>query len=200
MDALGDERELVVRRLATNPTTELPGDDAQGPENPDTRSAIVDREAKRWAHLFNLRYRKLLVNITHAFQLADDPTDRGTLSPRGALIHRTFSEMYNLRAIAGVLVALPLDADKPDGARAGPPFQMPYTLKLPRDENDRWRLHRDLLDAARLQMEKLEADQSPDGRSYLAALTQADELERAQVDLLIAGSVPAPAVGGVPPG
>ena len=87
-----------------------------------------------WAHLFNVRYRKLLVSLSHAFELATDLTDLSALSPRGWLIHRCFAEMYNLRAIAGLLVRLPVSADDPDGPRAGPPFQMPYTLALPSTE------------------------------------------------------------------
>ena len=201
LDALGDdEREAVVRRVATNPTTQAPGRDKADPSDPETRSPILDGEAKRWGHLFNLRYRKLLVNLTHAFQLADDPTDRDTLGPRGALIHRTFSEMYNLRAIAGVLVAMPLDPEKPAEERAGPPFQMPYTLKLPNAERARWVLHRDLLDATARLIAGFAPEQPGDGRSYLDALAQADELERAQVEQLIAGSVAPAAVDGGPPG
>src|SRR3712207_216057 len=127
--ALGDGVGDVVRPVAANPSTgAVQGGD---PDDPDTPTAITHQDAALWAHLFNVRYRKLLVNLSHAFELADDPTDRTTVSPRGALIHRTFSEMYNLRAIAGLLVRLPVSADDPAGPRAGPPFQMPHTLMLP---------------------------------------------------------------------
>ena len=57
--------------------------------------------------------------------------------------------MYNLRAIAATLVEMP-SGGAGGRARAGPPFQMPYTLALPRREHDRWVLHRDLLDASQL--------------------------------------------------
>ncbi len=197
MKALGDDVGKVVRPVATNPTTDPAHDAAGEPTDADTPTSIVHPEAKLWAHLFNVRYRKLLVNLSHAFELADDPTDRSRLSPRGSLIHRTFSEMYNLRALAGLLVRLPVDDAHPDGPRAGPPFQMPYTLMLPHAEDDRWRLHRDLLDAAARLMERLKKpDGSGAGQDYLVALAQWDEIERGQVEQLIAGSARVPAVSG----
>jgi hypothetical protein len=197
MQALGDDLGKVVRPVATNPTTDPAEETAGAPTDADTPTPIVHPEAKLWAHLFNVRYRKLLVNLSHAFELADDPTDALALSPRGALIHRTFSEMYHLRAIAGLLVGLPVDDADPDGPRAGPPFQMPYTLMLPHAETDRWRLHRDLLDAAARLIQQL---RKPDGtgQDYLVALAQWDEVERGQVEQLIAGSARAPALDGGP--
>jgi hypothetical protein len=153
-----------------------------------TTAPIVNPEAKLWAHLFNVRYRKLLVNLSHAFELSDDPSDRTTLSPRGALINRTFAEMYNLRALAGLLVVLPIDAAKPGGLRAGPPFQIPHTLMLPSSAGGRWRLHRDILDASEAMIAQLRAVGSGHGRAYLAALGEADAIERGQLELLIAGA------------
>lgn len=197
MRALGaDDLASVVRPVATNPTT---GAAADGdPADPDTATSITHPEARLWAHLFNVRYRKLLVSLAHALELSDDPTDRAALGPRGALIHRSFGEMYHLRAIAGRLVRLPLDGALPDGPRAGPPFQMPHMLALPRRERDRWRLHRDVLDAAAGLVDRLaELGGSGEGQDYLLALAQADEIERGQVELLIAASPPAGA--GAPP-
>jgi len=196
MKELGDG--VGVRPLATNPTTDLEGPDVGPAEDPDTTTPIVNEEARLWAHLFNVRYRKLLVNLSHAFELSDDPSDRDTLSPRGALIHRTFSEMYNLRAIAGQLVVLPVDDAQPDGPRAGPPFQIPHTLMLPADEGGRWRLHRDILDAAGAMIDQLRDETSADGRDYLAALDQMDAIERDQLELLIAGSARTPAGAPTP--
>jgi len=197
MNELGDG--VGVRRLATNPTTDLEGPDIGAPEDPNSTTPIVDEEAKLWAHLFNVRYRKLLVNLSHAFALSDDPSDRAALTPRGALIHRTFSEMYNLRAIAGLLVELPVNSADPYGPRAGPPFQIPHTLMLPQDEGGRWRMHRDILDAAAIVIERLTNEGAVDGQDYLAALAQADETERAQIELLIAGSALTASRNGAPP-
>lgn len=134
-----------------------------------------------------MRYRKLLVGLSHAFELATDSTDLSAVSPRGWLIHHSFAEMYNLRAIAGLLVRRPVATDAPDVARAGPPFQMPYTLNLPSTEANRWRLHRDILDAADRLYGQLRALLGPgsDGGDYLAAAAQLDQAQRRQVDQFI---------------
>ncbi len=197
MKALGDDVTELVRPVVTNPTTDPAEPSAGEPTDADTPTSIINPEAALWAHLFNVRYRKLLVNLSHAFELADDATDPSVRTPRGALIHRTFSEMYNLRAIAGLLVGLPVDDADPDGPRAGPPFQMPYTLMLPPAEDDRWRLHRDLLDAAAQLIQQL---RKPDGagQDYLAALAQGDEIERGLLEQLIRGSARAAARNGGP--
>jgi hypothetical protein len=198
LKALGAGGAAVVRPLAANPTTA--GDDSGEPDDLDTPTEITHPEALLWAHLFNVRYRKLLVNLSHAFELTNDLTDLTTLSPRGGLIHRAFAEMYNLRAIAGRLVKLPVRDDNEDGPRAGPPFQMPYTLALPSAEADRWRVHRDLLDAAdRLGGQLRGLVDDGDSRDYLLALAHWDELERRQVDQLIAVPTPASPIGGPTP-
>ena len=127
----------------------------------------------------------LLVNLAHAFELADEGRD----GRRGVLINRTFAEMYNLRAIAATLVGCPRAA--PGTSEAGPPFQMPYTLVLPRREPDRWRLHRDLLEASRQLADcaRLAHRVRPD---YLVALSESDgHRALAQVEQDASGAVPA---------
>jgi hypothetical protein len=85
----------------------------------------------------------LLFRLKHAFFVrAGERTDRPT--ERGNLIAWTFGEMYHLRTIAGVIIDLPLN-DPPAVARAGPPFEMPYTISLPDWDSDKWRTHRDLI-------------------------------------------------------
>ena len=197
-----DARKALIRDVAKNPTTHLNGPDvprpdvAADPDKPDTTSAITNPEARMWAHLFNVRYRRLLVNLSHAFELAADQSDLGGPGPRGTLINRSFAEMYNLRSIAGVLVGLPLDQAKRDDERAGPPFQMPHSLMLPHDEPDRWRLHRDLLDASATLIERIKtADGTGAGQDYVTALAQADQIERGQLELLIGGVPPEPGGG-----
>jgi hypothetical protein len=189
-----DERRALVRDIATNPTTDLSGPDVGAdPADTETTSPIANPIARLWAHLFNVRYRKLLVSLSHAFELAENRTGSGSPGPRGSLIHRAFAEMYNLRSIAGLLVSMPLDHAEPDAARAGPPFQMPHTLMLPHDEDDRWRLHRDLLDAAATLVDRIGAvDGAGAAQDYLTALAQADRIERDHVDALIAGTARAP--------
>ena len=184
------ERRALVRDVATNPTTDLTGPDVGAdPTDTETTSPIANAAARLWAHLFNVRYRKLLISLAHAFELAEDRSEPDAPGPRGWLIHHAFAEMYNLRSIAGLLVALPLDHADPDGPRAGPPFQLPHTLMLPHDEDDRWRVHRDLLDASATLADRIgAADGGGPAQDYLIALAQADRIERDQVDALVAAS------------
>ncbi len=205
----------VTRAVAANPraTARLDGG-----------SLITNGEAALWAHLFNLRYRMLLVDVAHTLKLA---AERGSTSDgeaavgrseaaagvaanelpgaHGLLIHRTFGEMYNLRSIAGLLVELPLSVDDPDGPRAGPPFEMPYTLDLPDHEADRWRLHRDLLEASQALTQRLDGVTTGSGRAYLLALAEQDRAALARIapatDAHAAPATPlpaAPATNAVP--
>lgn len=197
MNELGSGISDVVRPVAANPVANAA--DAGDPEDLDTPTAITHPEAVIWAHLFNVRYRKLLVNLSHAFELADDQPGSTSPTARGWLIHRVFVEMYNLRAIAGLLIRLPAKADvAPDGLRAGPPFQMPYTLALPSTEADRWRVHLDLLEATGSLIGQLRGISTfGDQQEYALALTQADQIERTQVEQFI--TAPVPVVGGPTP-
>ena len=184
------------RPVAVNPTTPLPSvDDQRGRDNGTSATAvdyetITDKVAVRWASLFNLRYRMLLTYLTHAFQLErqNDAGSHATL--RGAIMHRVFQEMYNLKAIAGLLVRLPL-THPATAKRAGPPFQMPYTLSLPLGELDGWRLHRDLLDASADICHDLANGRSPseEERNYLASLRATDASGAEWLDKVIAGLV-----------
>jgi hypothetical protein len=126
-----------THQVADNPHTRLPNE-----KRKESESLIIWPRSEKWANLFNLRYRMLLSYLSHSFQLARDDKEARL---RGVVIHKVFSEMYNLKAVAGILVGLPLK-DPNDPRRAGPPFQMPYTLALPTGAIDRWRMHRDLVD------------------------------------------------------
>ena len=134
---------------------------------------ITHPDTQVWAHLFNLRYQLLLVNLLHTFEYPSHLAEISQNTPRGLLLHATFGEMYNLRALAETLVRLPLSVDEP--ARiAGPPFQMPYTLKLPFEPEDRWRQHVDLLQASAPLVARL-LQVTPAGQHvFLVALQDAD--------------------------
>ncbi|MGW4113874.1 ferritin-like domain-containing protein [Actinosynnema sp. NPDC004786] len=173
------QQALVARPVAENPVTvkRLNESEIVGYAAAEvTTSPITDPVTALWGHLFNLRYRMLLADISHAFLLAGPVDNGGVLTGRGALVHRAFAEMYNLRALAGRLVERPLEAKAPDGLRAGPPFEMPYSLELPHHDHDRWLLQRDLVQASRLLTAQL-ADTDPDGPAdpYLVALREADQ-------------------------
>ncbi|MCY1073208.1 ferritin-like domain-containing protein [Archangium lansingense] len=145
---------------------------------------ITHPESSRWAHLFNLRYRMLLVNLSHAYELAGAIGQGDVLTARGLLINRTFGEMYNVRSISNILVELPLD-ESGSGVVAAPPFEMPYSLDLPPTEADRWRLHRDLLEASQnltRQLRELYPNRHTD---YLRALEDLDAEALASVRKMI---------------
>jgi hypothetical protein len=113
-----------------------------------------------------------------------------------------FGEMYNIKAISGILVKSPLKDDQdpnylqdPKSPRAGPPFQMPFRLTLPPNERDTWRIHREAIATSLELCEKLLRDQKhpmavetqPAARSYLAVLMQADRDALAWINTVFEG-------------
>jgi hypothetical protein len=161
-----------ARRIATNPTTNPSVSDPQ---------RRIHGEAVRWAALANLRYRMLLLYLKHSFYL-ETPTAHPTRSARGALVSWAFGEMYNLRSLSEILMALPLYPGSP--ILAGPPFEMPYSLSLPSRSTNRWRAHRDLLTASiQLIDAMLGCELSPE--RYLRALRATDQTALEQIDVLI---------------
>jgi len=171
--------ELDVLPLATNPTLES----TQG-------ERIVFCESRLWARLFDLRYQVLLLYLMQTFQLAR-PAHR-LRDLRGIVMHKVFGEMYNLKAIAGVLVQLPL-VDEGTETRAGPPFTMPKELGLPPSVRDCWILHRHNLERALTLSNRLLQRGDPLGNAgghvdYLRALRASDQKTIEWLDRLIAGA------------
>ena len=138
---------------------------------------ITHPESCDWAVLFNVRYRILLTLLTYAATGPREHPDLAALR-RAPVISRIFGEMYNLKAIAGVLVRMPL-GDPDDPARAGAPFQMPYTLVLP-PEVSFWRTQLELLDVSEEIVNELllRGPTLGDGGRYLRALREADGVAR----------------------
>src|SRR5207245_10334442 len=122
-----------VRPVPVNPSTRDPGQGGTG-------TYIGSPSSRAWANLLNVRYRLLLAYLAHLYRL---PRHDGPSGARGAMLHRAFSAMFNVKTISEILVRLPLD-DLGTSARAGPPFEMPYTTALPPDALDSWRLYPDL--------------------------------------------------------
>ena len=134
---------------------------------------ITHPQSKLWAHLFNIRYEILLKYLLHTFEYPNNTSDVSQTTPRGLLLHSTFGEMYNIRALSEILVQMPLaPGDAPP--RAGPPFQIPYTLKLPVDAVDRWRAHLDLLQTSIALIERLLDGKDQRHAAYLRTLREAD--------------------------
>jgi hypothetical protein len=148
------------------------------------RSEIKNPEAAKWGALFNIRYRMLLAYLAHTYRHRSIAAAMGAPSRRGQLINRMFGEMYNLKAIACLLGELPLDRDPK--LRAGPPFEMPYTVALPEDEEDVWRLHRDLLVASTALASGL-AQTSKSGGAYAHSLLALDQRAKSEFETILSG-------------
>ena len=159
-----------ARKVPTNPSTVHDPD----PEDESPMEYIAAKQSREWAGLFNLRYRLLLRYLAHTFQLART-TPAGEPNLRAMVMHRVFGEMYNLKTIAGILVRLPLSDKKSDSARAGPPFEMPYTLDLAGGEFERWAMHRDLVRSSQRLCKRLLASGSTVECAYLTSLFESDE-------------------------
>lgn len=162
---------------------------------PKGSTPITNDESRVWATLFNVRYRMLLTLLTSAAGGPRDAIELMTVR-RAPLIARIFGEMYNLKAIAGVLVRLPLDSPKKP-ERAGPPFQMPYTLVPPTPEANFWRQQRDLLTTSAEMVTDLlsragrnDTHVPSDGVHYLKALREQDASSSAWIELVLTELTP----------
>ena len=163
------------RPLAKNPTTVS--------DLPDT-TYLEDPASRAWAELLNLRYRMLLTYLGHSFRLSGGSGIEQDAKARGMVLHYTFGEMYNLRAISRILVQLPCGG--PDRAlRAGPAFEMPYSVDLPYAEHDTWRLHMDLFEAAAPMIERLLENADGDGKRYLHALAELDRSKARAIEAIL---------------
>jgi hypothetical protein len=188
-------------KVPTNPTTNVsPDHSSTGPVADDGRTLIESKRSVRWAGLFNLRYRMLLTWLAHALTLVrrDPPSASSHLC--GQIVHRVFGEMYNMKAIAELLVQMPLkDNQAPeDHRRAGPPFEMPYRTPLPPNDRDIWKVHKGALAASRHLCGKLLHENPNDPKSpafekdpaairFLKAMKQADHDADEWIDGILAG-------------
>lgn len=122
--------------------TEGIGPDAEA-EAAAAAGRISHTHSRLWAQLLNLRYRMLLTDIFHVFQIDTSPS----ADPKLTLLRWIRTEMRaNIRGISTRLVQMPQhQGDTAGPPFAAPPFELPYTLSLPDREPNRWRLHRDLL-------------------------------------------------------
>jgi hypothetical protein len=178
--------QWASRPAPVNPFVASDAESRCGMQAPGDQTPITHPEARLWASLFNVRYRMLLMNLLHTFKYPGSLDERSKLSPRGLLIHRTFGEMYNLRAIAFILVQTPLNQTSRTLV-AGPPFQMPFTLDLPMDEVDRWELHLQLI-AGSSQIVKMLEPVAPESRqTYLQALSGGNQEGTTAIQTIITG-------------
>ena len=150
----GDEEPewVPTRSVPVNPTTAPAAD----PDPAAERGRITHPTTRLWAQLFNVRYRMLLADLAHVLQLSGPLLDAsGSPTARGELRDWAFLQMRGeglsgTRGIAQTLTARPAKATAAPGdpLHAGAPFELPYTLAIPDDEQGRWRLQLALLDAS----------------------------------------------------
>jgi hypothetical protein len=193
----------LVHNVPVNPTTIGRRDRPRGSTSIEQTTSLL------WATLFNLRYRALLTYLTHTFRLAR-LVDTEEPNVRGAMMHKIFGEMYNIKAVAGILVRRPLrnapvsgraatrgaGANKSgdDAVCAAPPFEMPYTIDLPMDEPDCWRRHQDILSSSLEVCHDILTGKDPHGPKlrveevkYLRTLQQLDRKSIAWMETIIGG-------------
>jgi hypothetical protein len=173
-----------TRNVPINPVVASNLGDPKNPADwPGT--PILHPQAQLWAHLFNVRYQALLHNLLHAFDYPGNLSETSQMTPRGLLVHATFGEMYNIRALSQILVQTPLEA-RNSRRMAGPPFQMPYTVRLPFDAADRWRIYFDLLAASATLTDRL-LGHTGAHEKYLLGLREADRETMRMIDAIQAG-------------
>lgn len=152
-----------------SPTREVPTNPvALGVDSAPGQTPITDPVSGTWANLFNLRYRMLLTYLGHTYSVPRS----GAANRRGVIVNRMFGEMYNLRAIAAILVQMPLGDG--DDTRAGAPFQMPYSLALPQTDEGYWSLHLDLIRATSSLLDKVSNGEEPEA-AYARTLASLDK-------------------------
>jgi hypothetical protein len=144
----------LARPITPNPSVE----DDQAP------GYLTDPLSRAWGEIFNLRYRWLLLMLQHGLMIEAGQA-------RDELQAWALTEMR--RAIAPIarrLVMLPQREGAADGLGAGPPFEMPYTLKLPVRPADLWREHQLIARQSMAQLRKLSTNET-----LAAALIELDQ-------------------------
>lgn len=194
-----------VRSVPINPNTSTAPDSPwpffrmvdAGMEAQATSGRITHPRSRKWAQLFNLRYRKLLTCLHHYLRLDTDRYDaQGDRTPRGLLLLGLFDEMRRLKKISVKLMqmpkeALPQGSNTPGPDRAGPPFELPYTTQIPDGESERWSRHLDVSVASSALISEILKDPVDSQDMFLKDLKVADEQDQVVMAELAAGR-PAP--------
>jgi Ferritin-like len=180
--------------VPTNPNTTdplRPADAAESwREDELAPGRITNSVTQHWAHLFNIRYRMLLSELTHLLSIpaatlngkaVTAVTAGATPTPRATLIKWAYADMHSpivsLASLAEILTHL----DRTDVAaagKAGPPFELPYTLEMPDRARDRWQVHTELITAFALVIDKLDP---PPGADQQLQQMKAADAQRMQV-------------------
>jgi len=189
-ERMGPVDWIPFRPVPTNPNTLI----SPSSEADLERGRITHRVSRLWAQLANVRYRMLLLDVTHALHLEGpmEEMDGSTPTMRGHLRDWAFQEMRGesfdggLEGISERLVRLPLKAEGSSQEQAAAlPFELPYTLALPdRDlpnrDRDRWRLHLALIESASSLIAQIES--VPVSDALLDELKRIDAERRQRIE------------------
>lgn len=194
-DAFPEKRDWQpALRLPVNPNTTSDPDSDQSLEKDLRQGRITNPNTRLWAQLLNTRYRKLLMSIFHALHLKSDVSpDREN---RQILRRWVFREMSrNIRELSKILTSLPMYEDNSVICTpAGPPFELPYSLSLPAEERNRWRLHRDMILTSQKLTKQILDDVEPNENqiNFLNVLAQRDAEDLTTANERIAQVPPVP--------
>jgi hypothetical protein len=139
---------------------------------------ITHPESKLWAHLFNIRYQILLLDMLLALSTSRrlDPGLRKTLTEWAGV-----NEMEHLKQIGQLLPTLPR-LPGADQLRAGAPFEI---VQFPADNTKRWDQQRVLMQGSDELVRKLRAKVAPhDQRTGLLETIASFDSEKERVDLI----------------
>jgi hypothetical protein len=135
-------------KVPTNPTTI---------SEPGTPGTISHKATQHWARLCDVRYRILLMSLTHATAIptfspaVPNPEEGAVTEELDALVNRIFDVMANgslsVGQLARLLTGMPR-TEPPTDETAGAPFTMPYTTAIPDRRREQWQYHLDLLDSS----------------------------------------------------
>lgn len=111
-------------------------------------------------------------------------------SARMAVMHRIFGEMYNIKAIAHILVHMRFSDARSvishsDPTWAGPPFEMPYSLRLPYEDIGCWEVYLGMFDTARNLGRVLRGGPDEQANAYLTALLHQDGRSRVWINEML---------------
>jgi hypothetical protein len=175
------ERFLAIYRACPIDTAELTFPVRTNPSlapGAPAQSAIADPVTRLWAQLFNVRYRILLTALMHSVAIPTTATGANQANLRRLLTRWVYDEMMHgtgsIRELAMKLAELPSrTAVATPVTTAGAPFGLPYSLSLPDLGPERWRLHRDLIDASQELIKQIRATPG-NGDALLSGIEERD--------------------------
>ncbi len=147
------------------------------PPRPMRRGNISNDRSRKWAKLFNIRYRMLLDVLAQYLQITPinaTPANSTQFTEKRAYLEgKALTEMFALSSLAPALTGLPRRAQRLPGT-AGPPFELPDSLGLPGRDEERWRWHLQRHQEFDALADELLPNESPENQRVLNRLKLSD--------------------------